>query len=75
MMDLFDMGKYDFYVWSSIAVFILAIVIDFISINSKQKQLKRLIKAKAIKAKNRQVQNQVAQDRSKHTCPPPVKKD
>ncbi len=46
MMELFDMGKYDFYVWSSIGVFVLALVIDFISIKSKQKHLKRQIKAK-----------------------------
>ncbi len=67
MMELFDMGKYDFYVWGSIGVFILAILIDFISINSKQKQLKRLIQAKAKKAQNRQAQNQTAHNRSNLT--------
>ena len=65
MMELFDMGKYDFYVWSSIGVFIFAILVDYISIRSKQKQLKRLIKAKAVKNKHRQAQNQSTQNRSK----------
>ncbi len=46
MMELFDMGKYDFYVWSSVGVFVLALVADFISIKSKQKHLKRQIKAR-----------------------------
>ncbi len=57
MMDIFDMGKYDFYVWTSMAVFLLAILADFISLKNKQKHLKRLIKAKGIKAKNRKTQN------------------
>jgi heme exporter protein CcmD len=46
MMELFDMGKYDFYVWTSIAVFVVAMVADFISVKSKASQIKKQIKAK-----------------------------
>jgi len=46
MMELFDMGKYDFYVWSSIGVFLLALFADFINIRSKHKHLKQQIQAK-----------------------------
>jgi heme exporter protein CcmD len=46
MMELFDMGKYDFYVWTSMAVFAVAMVADFISVKSKAKHVKRHIKVK-----------------------------
>lgn len=46
MMALFDMGKYDFYVWTSIGIFAIALLADYVSIQSKSKQLKKQIKAK-----------------------------
>jgi len=53
MMDLFDMGKYDFYVWTSIGIFIFALLADFFSLKTKSKQIKRLIHAKQLKSKQR----------------------
>lgn len=52
MMELFDMGKYDFYVWTSVAVFIFALLVDFINLKAKNKHLKRMIQTKQIKANN-----------------------
>ncbi|MGJ8664416.1 MAG: heme exporter protein CcmD [Marinicella sp.] len=49
MMELFDMGKYDFYVWTSIGIFVVALVADFISLKSKSKQIKRQIHSKHLK--------------------------
>lgn len=46
MMDLFDMGKYDFYVWGSIGVFVISILLDLITATSSQKQAIKQIKAK-----------------------------
>lgn len=45
MMELFDMGKYDFFVWGSIGIFIAALVVDFISTNNRHKNIKKKIKA------------------------------
>ncbi len=45
MMELFDMGKYDFFVWGSIGVFIVALVVDFISANNRHKNIKKQINA------------------------------
>ncbi len=52
MMELFDMGKYDFYVWGSVAVFFVALIVDYLSVSSKHKQIKRLIKAKGKRQRN-----------------------
>jgi heme exporter protein CcmD len=57
MMELFDMGKYDFYVWGSIGVFFVALIVDYLSIKSKAKHIKRLIKSKGQKVKNRRNQS------------------
>ncbi len=46
MMELFDMGKYDFYVWGSIGVFVVALLLDLVTANSSQKQVVKQIKAK-----------------------------
>lgn len=54
MMEIFDMGKYDFYVWTSIGIFIFALLVDFIGLKSKSKQIKRLIHAKQLKTKTTQ---------------------
>ena len=45
MMELFDMGKYDFFVWGSIGIFVVALLVDFISARSKHKNIKKQIKA------------------------------
>ncbi|MCX7554514.1 heme exporter protein CcmD [Marinicella sp. S1101] len=46
MMELFDMGKYDFFVWGSIGVFVVALVLDLSTAKSSQKQVIKQIKAK-----------------------------
>lgn len=46
MMELLDMGKYNFYVWGSIGVFVAALLFDFVSAKLGNKQIKRQIKAK-----------------------------
>ncbi|TDR16329.1 heme exporter protein CcmD [Marinicella litoralis] len=53
MMELFDMGKYDFYVWTSIGVFIFALLADFVSLKSQSKKIKRLIHAKQLKTQQK----------------------
>ncbi len=50
MLELFDMGKYNFYVWASIAVFVVALLADYLSASSQHKNIK-----KQVKAQNRQV--------------------
>lgn len=45
MMEIFDMGKYDFFVWSSIGIFVLALLADYISARNHQKNIKKQIKA------------------------------
>ena len=45
MSNFLNMGGYAFYVWSSIGVFFVAMLIDFISLNMKQKTVKRSIRA------------------------------
>ena len=54
MMEIFDMGKYDFYVWTSMGVFIIALLADFVSLKAKSKQVKRLIHAKQLKLRTKQ---------------------
>lgn len=46
MMEWFDMGKYDFFVWGSIFVFMFALLVDFISVKISKKHIKRLIVTK-----------------------------
>lgn len=46
IIELFDMGKYDFFVWSSIGIFVAALFIDFLSAMSQNKKVKNNIKAK-----------------------------
>jgi len=56
MMELFDMGKYNFYVWGSIGIFVLALVVDFIGASSKHRKIKKQIKAQNRKIDNRRKQ-------------------
>jgi len=53
MMELFDMGKYDFFVWTSMAVFIVALLIDALNIKSQRRHLHRSIRAAAKKQQAR----------------------
>ena len=57
MMELFDMGKYNFYVWTSIGIFVVALLVDYIGLKNKSKQVKRLIHSKQLKAKAQQRNN------------------
>ncbi len=41
MPEVFDMGKYGFYVWSSVAVFFFLIALDIYNLWRKEKQLCR----------------------------------
>ena len=43
MNEFLNMGGYAFYVWSSIGFFLIAMVIDFISLSLKEKSVKRNI--------------------------------
>ncbi len=45
MSEFFQMGGYAFYVWSSYAVFFVAIAIDFFSLKRQDKLVKRNIKS------------------------------
>jgi len=51
MSDFLNMGGYAFYVWTSMGVFIGAMLIDFFSLGMKEKNVKRNIKS-LIKRKN-----------------------
>ena len=51
MNEFLNMGGYAFYVWSSIGLFVVAMLVDFISLNIKEKTIKRNIKS-MIKRKN-----------------------
>ena len=57
MMELFDMGKYNFYVWTSIGIFVVALLVDYVGLKTKSKQFKRLIHSKQLKAKAQQRNN------------------
>jgi len=46
MMEWFDMGKYDFYVWTSIGVFVVGLLLDYINCNRQHKALRKNILAK-----------------------------
>lgn len=56
MMELFDMGKYDFFVWGSISVFLLALLVDFISAKIQSKNIKKRIKTQIRKTDARRKQ-------------------
>jgi heme exporter protein CcmD len=45
MNEFLNMGGYAFYVWSSIGVFVVAMLIDFIGLRMKEKTVKRNIKS------------------------------
>lgn len=45
MNEFLNMGGYAFYVWTSIALFFCALIIDFLSLNLKEKTVKRSIKS------------------------------
>jgi|GEM_PF-891631 len=53
MVEMLDMGKYDFYVWGSVGIFIVAVLIDFISASQQHNNIKKQIKAQ-IKRTNAQ---------------------
>jgi heme exporter protein CcmD len=52
MNEFLNMGGYAFYVWSSMGIFIAAMIIDFLSLNLKERSIKRKINS-FIKRKNR----------------------
>jgi len=45
MPEIFDMGDYNFFVWGSIAVFVLVLLADAVSLRMRQRQVKRSIRA------------------------------
>jgi len=45
MNEFFNMGGYAFYVWMSVGLFMLAMIIDFFSLNIKEKLVKRTIQS------------------------------
>ena len=51
MSEFLNMGGYAVYVWSSFAVFFIAMFIDFFGLKSKEKSVKRQIKSQ-LKRKN-----------------------
>ena len=52
MSEFFYMGGYAFYVWTSIGLFFLAMLIDFVSLNMKEKLVKRNIRSLLRRKKN-----------------------
>ncbi|GEM_PF-2528245 len=53
MPDFLDMGKYSFYVWSSVALFFILIGWDMFSLQRKQKSLCRQLLAMQRRQKHR----------------------
>ncbi|MCF6318394.1 MAG: heme exporter protein CcmD [Proteobacteria bacterium] len=45
MNEFFYMGGYAFYVWNSVGLFIVAMLIDYIGLSMKEKTVKRNIKS------------------------------
>jgi len=45
MNEFFNMGGYAFYVWSSIGLFFVAMIIDVVGLNIKEKSVKRNIRS------------------------------
>ncbi|MCF6289219.1 MAG: heme exporter protein CcmD [Proteobacteria bacterium] len=54
MSEFLNMGGYAVYVWSSIGLFFMALIIDFISLSMKQKSVKRSILSYLRRKTNRQ---------------------
>ncbi|VAW45901.1 hypothetical protein MNBD_GAMMA02-1858 [hydrothermal vent metagenome] len=44
-MEIFDMGKYDLFVWGSIGIFVVALLVDFIGASNNHRKIKKQIKA------------------------------
>jgi len=51
MTEFLNMGGYAFFVWTSIGVFVISLLIDFFSLSMKEKTVKRNIKS-LLKRKN-----------------------
>ena len=51
MIEFLKMGGYAFYVWSSIGLFIFAMIFDYVSLNMSEKRIKRNIKSMLKRAK------------------------
>ena len=45
MNEFLNMGGYAFYVWSSIGLFFVAMIIDIVGLNLKEKSVKRNIRS------------------------------
>lgn len=45
MKEFFAMGGYAVYVWTSVGLFFLAIIIDIASLNKREKTVKRTIRS------------------------------
>ena len=45
MNEFLNMGGYAVYVWPSIGLFVVAMLVDFISLGMKEKSVKRNIKS------------------------------
>jgi heme exporter protein CcmD len=43
MNEFLNMGGYAFYVWTSIGLFLFAMIIDFLSLGNKEKSVRRNI--------------------------------
>ncbi len=46
MLTILDMGKYNFFVWSSMALFAVMLTVDFISIHRQKRHIERQVKAR-----------------------------
>jgi len=45
MNEFLNMGGYAFYVWSSIGLFFVAMIIDIVGLNMKERSVKRDIRS------------------------------
>ena len=45
MKEFFAMGGYAFYVWTSVGLFLFALLFFIVSLNSKEKSVKRNIRS------------------------------
>lgn len=43
MVEWFDMGGYEFFVWGSMLCFFVGMAVDALSLRSKKKQAERLV--------------------------------
>ncbi len=53
MNEFLNMGGYAFYVWSSVGLFFITMLVDFISLRVKDKTVKRNIKSFIRRKNNR----------------------